>query len=82
MEVKLTDGRVVLVDLAKLSHKEFIAFWSPATTDEEKDAISKKWIGISFAEAEELPEADWRALKTAMLEISFKASVNEAETKN
>lgn len=69
-DLVLSDGREISFDLTKVTHREFVAFWTSNDAD-EKDALMQKMCGLTGEEIDNLPEADWRKFKTELERVSF-----------
>jgi len=62
-EVTLSDGRVITVDLLRITLDEYRTLIKPVTTDAQQaaeDEIVARAAGITADELRRLPQPDWR----------------------
>lgn len=65
MDVTLSDGRGLVIDLSKITMVEFRSVLDPAQEAKEGDAIIGKCVGMTAEEVGELPMPDYRRLAQA-----------------
>lgn len=62
MEVEISDGRVIKIDLYKISLEEYRALFSPRQDPAEEDVALARVFGLTLEEYRALSIPDWRLL--------------------
>ena len=70
--VTLSDGRVLEVDLHKITMREYRRFFTSDSSPYEDDEVFAKALGLTADELVDLPQPDYRAACFAVLEIARK----------
>lgn len=65
--MKLSDERVVRVDLSKISVKEYEGLKNPAFQDDDSYTVIEKCTGISKKEISDMPMNDLRVIIGAIM---------------
>lgn len=71
----------ITIDLSKVTHREFAAFWKDEADSEERDMFFQKVCGLSADEIEELPESEWREFRRELVAVCF-PNLRSADEKN
>ena len=66
--VTLSDGRVLEVDLTKISIKEYRRLFAESTTPDEEDVLLAPCFGVTLEEWQALPYPDYKAATKAFFE--------------
>lgn len=67
-EVVLEDGRLIQIDLNRITVAEWRRLFDPSQLPEEEDEILSKAAGMTAEEWRSLGLADWRKVSMAILE--------------
>lgn len=65
MEIELSDGRTLNIDLTKITIGEYRALFNREQDQGEEDATIGKVVGLTAVEVVDLPFPDYRALTKA-----------------
>ena len=68
MVITLSDGRVLTVDLTKITIAEYRKLFKQETTPEEEDTLLAPCFGLTVEEFETLPYPDYKRATAAFFE--------------
>ncbi len=70
MELTLSDGRALKVDLTKISIKEYRRLFAESTTPDEEDELLAPCFGLTLEEWQSLSYPDYKAATKAFFEAA------------
>lgn len=68
-ELKLSDGRTLVIDLNKITNREWRQLWDRNQSDEDGDVIVGRMVGLSGDEIADLPVLDYKRLIAKVLQV-------------
>ena len=74
MDELKVNGHPITIDLSKVTHKEYIHFWTETASDEEKSDFFLKVCGLTTEQIEGLTELDWRRFRAAFRAACFETT--------
>lgn len=69
-KVVISDGREIVVDLSKISLREYRSVFDTKQKPEEEDVILAKVFGLDVETYRDLPYPDWRLLTVKFFEFA------------
>jgi hypothetical protein len=70
--VTLSSGRVLTIDLYKITMREWRSMFAAGATQEQGDVICAKALGITADEFIDLPQPDYRLAQKALIDTAVK----------
>lgn len=80
-EVKLVEGKVVIVDLMKISTREFRELTDPKQPERDEASTIAKACGMSIEEILALPFPDYRLVASAFMGLAMNPIENPTSQK-
>jgi hypothetical protein len=74
--VTLSNGRVLTIDLHRMTMREYRTLFDVKVASENDDVVYSKVLGITADELADLPQPDWRAACLAVIDAARKPLEN------
>ena len=75
-DLMLSDGRVITIDLRRISHKDFLRLMKSQDDDPEQARLLGQVCGLSADEIDNLSQEDWLRLLKNIVDASRDAVLN------